>query len=105
MTNTDRYTDHALEVLATATHAMPGDIRRFEILTQVPLEVRQKIDQEAWTMSNYQGGRYSDCMRRAVDTWKRTGTFPFQDRAKAHRDAENAANKGNLGPRIILPMN
>lgn len=105
MTNTDRYTDQVLREEGTAPNATPGAIKRLEILLPLPLEVRPQIDSEAWTMGNYQGGRHSDNMRRAVSTWQATGRFPFQERAKAHREAENAANKGNLGPRIILPMN
>jgi hypothetical protein len=104
MTN-NHYTDEVLIERASAAHALPGDLRRKEILLPLPLEVRPLIDAEAHTMGNYQGGRHSDNMRRAVATWKATGRFPFQERAKAHRDAENKANEGNLGRRIILPMN
>ena len=100
-----RFTDEALHERATAPNASRGDKVSFEYLTQVPLEVRPQIDAEAHTMQNYIGGRRSDCLALAIRTWKRTGTFPFQDRADAHRRAENAANEGNLGRRIILPMN
>lgn len=100
-----RYTDEALHERATAPNASPGAKAEFRILTQVPYEVRMLIVSEAHTMGNYQGGRWSSCLQQAVDTWKRTGGTPFCDRAAAHRNAENAANEGNLGPRIILPMN
>lgn len=110
MTN-NRYTDEALHERATAPNAMPGSIAEFRILTQVPLEVREQIVSEAHTMGNYQGGRWSSCLQQAVDTYLRAPAFspdlgfPFQARAKAHRDAEAKVNEGNFGPRIILPMN
>lgn len=99
----DHYSDEALT--ADLDALMPGSRRRAEILLPVPEDVRMALDGEAHTMQNYQGGRYSDCLRSAVRTWERTGGFPFQDRAAAHRAAERKANEGNLGPRKILPMN
>lgn len=104
MTN-DRYTDEALAATIADTKALPGPRNAAPHLLRVPLEVRQEIEWEAHTMSNYQGGRYSSNIAQAVDTYLRNGTFPFRARAKAHRDAEVKANEGNLGPRIILPMN
>lgn len=103
MTNNDRYTDEALT--SDLTDTMPGPRRRAALLLEVPFEVRSDIDWETNTMQNYIGGRGSDNMRSAISTWRRTGKFPFQDRARAHREAEKAANEGNIGPRIILPMN
>lgn len=101
MTN-NRYTDQAL--LERSTTA-PGPAAEYRILTQVPLEVRDDIVSEAHTMGNYIGGRWSSNLEQAVATWRRTGLFIYRERAKAHREAEAKLNEGNIGPRLILPMN
>lgn len=103
MTETSRYSDQALT--ADLDGLLPGTRRRAEILLPVPEHARGAIDGEAYTMQNYIGGRYSDCLRSAVATWKRGDGFPFKARAAAHREAERKANEGNIGPRRILPMN
>lgn len=103
MTENNLYSDEALT--ADLDGLLPGTRRRAEILLPVPEDVRGALDGEAWTMQNYQGGRYSDCLRAAVATWKQGRGFPFRARAAAHREAERKANEGNFGPRKIIPMN
>lgn len=104
MTNTHYLSDDNIN-RRMASNPSPGDLVDFNLLLPLDFDLRVKVDAEAHTMANYIGGRRSDCIRRAIDTHARGFGFPYQGRAAAHRNQENELNKGNMGPRRILPMN
>lgn len=100
------YTDAALRAeLATCPSLFRGTIARCEMLLALDAspEVRRELDWEANTRMNYGGGNYSGCLYAAISQWKRSGTFPYRERAARHREAE-AAERALTGRFTILPM-